>query len=286
MVLSDRTIKEELAKGRIVIDPLGEGCIQPASVDLRLDRELRELLPPEDYSFIDVQDDLSDLTKLEEIPDPSPYILQPGQFILASTLERVEIPDDVVARLEGKSSLGRLGLLIHATAGYVDPGFQGQLTLEISNVAQAKIALYYGMKISQLSFLRLSTSAERPYGSPELGSKYQGQIGPVPTRSFLDYGERGRESRPYAAEPTELKKWLDDSEYTGSVRRLARVLGVDRKTVEDWVYGRSEPRELRKLRLFEVTGLSIYAPEAGATQPRLFRAEGSEAETATLFQEE
>ena len=204
MVLSDRTIREELDSRRIVIDPLGDGCIQPASVDLRLDMDLLEWEP--DYSFIDVRGDLDGLTREAHIPDPAPYILEPGQFILASTMESVELPDDIVARLEGKSSLGRLGLLIHSTAGYVDPGWKGQLTLEISNVANARIALYYGMRISQISFLRLTTPAERPYGSSSLGSKYQGQMGPTASRSHLDFRERPTSGQgPTPMKPTELR---------------------------------------------------------------------------------
>ncbi len=163
MVLSDRSIKEELAKGRIVIDPLGEGCIQPASVDVHLDRKVlafRNSRRP----YIDVREDMADLTEMVEIDDDHPYMLHPGEFALASTLERIELPDDLVARLEGKSSLGRIGLLIHSTAGYVDPGWKGHLTLELSNVANLPITLYYGMKIGQISYTRLSTPAENLYG--------------------------------------------------------------------------------------------------------------------------
>ena len=278
MVLSDRTIKEELAKGRIKIEPLDEDYIQPASVDLRLDRQILDF-HPERYSYLDILEDLSDLTELVEIPDPAPYILKPDQFILASTLEHVELPDDIVARLEGKSSLGRLGLLIHSTAGYIDPGWKGQLTLEISNVAGVDITLYYGMKISQISFLRLSTPADRPYGSQELRSKYQGQIGPTRTRSHMEFvptrgiwrrtGGDGRR-RPYPTEPTELKRWLDTSPYEGSVTRFATVLQLQLKTVEDWVYGRSEPSLANKTKLFDLTRLPRYAPEPTPEQAELF----------------
>jgi dCTP deaminase len=188
MVLSDRTIKEELAKGRIVIDPLDPSDIQPASVDLHLDRKLlvfRNTRQP----YIDVRKDLPDLTEIEEIPDDTPFILHPGEFVLASTLESVTLPDDVVARLEGKSSLGRIGLLIHSTAGYVDPGWSGHLTLELSNVANLPVTLYYRMKIGQISFLRLSTPADNLYGSPVLGSKYQGQVEPTASRFFKDFSK-------------------------------------------------------------------------------------------------
>ena len=184
-VLSDRTIKMMLSEGKIVVEPLGDGCIQPASVDVHLDKHIlvfRNSRRP----FIDVREDLSDLTEMEEISD-QPFMLHPGEFVLGSTLETIEIPDDLVARLEGKSSLGRVGLLIHSTAGYVDPGWKGHLTLELSNVANLPITLYHGMKIGQLSFLQLSTPADNPYGSPELGSKYQGQTVPTASRAYRDF---------------------------------------------------------------------------------------------------
>ena len=188
MVLSDRTIKEEMAKGRIVIEPLGDGCIQPASVDVHLDRQLlvfrNSRLP-----YIDVREEQSNLTEMVEIEEGPPFMLHPGEFVLASTVEHIEVPDDLVARLEGKSSLGRIGLLIHSTAGYVDPGWKGHLTLELSNVANLPVTLYYGMKIGQLSYLRLTTPAEVLYGSEALGSKYQGQTAPTASRMHRDFGE-------------------------------------------------------------------------------------------------
>ena len=190
MVLSDRTIREELAKGRIVIDPFDESCIQPASVDIHMDRKLlvfRNSRRP----YIDIHQDQDGLTELEEIPGDQPFILHPGEFILGSTLEKVTIPDDMVARLEGKSSLGRIGLLIHSTAGYIDPGWDGHLTLELSNVSNLPVTLYYKMKIGQISFLRLTTPAEHLYGSPELGSKYQGQEGPTASRIYRDFRSEG-----------------------------------------------------------------------------------------------
>jgi len=186
MVLSDRTIREELARGRIVIEPLDETSIQPASVDVRMDDKIlvfRNSRRP----YIDIRQQLDDLTEMVPLVPDEPFILHPGEFVLASTLEHIEIPDDLVARLEGKSSLGRMGLLIHSTAGYVDPGWKGHLTLELSNVARLPITLYYGMRIGQISFLRLTTPAERLYGSPSLGSKYQGQTEPTPSRMHRDY---------------------------------------------------------------------------------------------------
>ena len=189
-VLSDRTIKEELAAGRLVIEPLEEANIQPASIDLQLDRVFR-IFRVTRRPFVDVRQPMEDLTELVTIEDKEPFIIQPGTFVLASTLESVTLPDDIVARVDGRSSLGRLGLLVHATAGYVDPGWTGKLTLELSNQSQMPIALYYGMKISQISFLRMSTPVDRPYGSESLASKYQGQTGPTPSRIFQDFREGG-----------------------------------------------------------------------------------------------
>lgn len=180
-VLSDRTIKEEMAAGRLSIQPLDPGAVQPASVDLRLDRQFR-LFRVTSRPFVDVREPVEDLTELVVIGDSEPFIIQPGTFCLGSTVETISLPDDIVARVDGKSSLGRLGLLVHATAGYVDPGWVGKLTLELSNQSQMPIALYPGMRIAQISFLRLSTPVDRPYGSPGLGSKYQGQTGPTPSR--------------------------------------------------------------------------------------------------------
>jgi len=188
-VLSDRTIRAELAAGRILIDPLGPGAVQPASVDLRLGRLFR-VFRNSRIPFIDVKREYPDLTELVEIDEASPFILHPGEFALGVTYERVRLPDDVVGRLEGKSSLGRLGLIIHSTAGYVDPGWDGALTLELSNLANVPITLYEKMKVSQISFLRLSEPAEHPYGSKEAGSKYQGQEGPTPSRYYLNFGPR------------------------------------------------------------------------------------------------
>lgn len=186
MILSDRTIREQIEAGSIVIDPLAVDSIQPSSVDLRLDRWFR-VFRNHTMSHIDVRQDLSELTALIEADEADPFILHPGEFVLGSTLERVAVPTDLVARLEGKSSLGRLGLLIHSTAGFVDAGFDGQLTLELSNVASLPITLYPGMKIGQISFMQMTTEAERPYGSGELRSKYHGQRGPMPSRYWENF---------------------------------------------------------------------------------------------------
>ncbi len=186
MIFSDRTIKEALAEGRIGIDPLEPSYIQPSSVDLRVDRGFR-VFENHRHPAIDPRSPQEDITKLIEVDEDEPFMLHPGEFVLGSTLERVRLGLDVVARLEGKSSLGRLGLLIHSTAGFVDPGFEGSITLELSNVSTLPIAIYPGMKIGQISFYQLTTPADHPYGSPELGSKYQGQTGPTPSRSHRDF---------------------------------------------------------------------------------------------------
>ena len=186
MVLSDRTIREELASGHIVIDPLMDGCIQPASVDLHLGRSFL-VFRNNHVPYIDIRAMNDTLTEQVTVADDDPFMLHPGEFVLGSTLEHVEVPADLVARLEGKSSLGRVGLLIHSTAGYVDPGWKGRLTLELSNVSNLPITLYYRMKIGQISFLRLSTPAEHLYGSAELGSKYQGQQEPTASRIQMDF---------------------------------------------------------------------------------------------------
>ncbi len=193
MVLSDRDIRAEIVAGRIVIDPFTPEAIQPSSIDLHLDRRFR-VFRNSRYPYIDVRADQPELTELVEISGDDPFILHPGEFVLGSTLERVELPNDLVARLEGKSSLGRLGLLIHSTAGYVDPGWEGNLTLELSNVANLPITLYDGMKIGQISFQRLSSPAEVGYGDARIGSKYRGQRDPTASLYHRDF-ERGRIKR-------------------------------------------------------------------------------------------
>jgi dCTP deaminase len=186
VVLSDRTIERLLDEGRIEIDPYDPALLQPSSVDVRVDRFFR-VFHNARYPYIDVKEPQEDLTELVEIEDERPFILHPGEFVLGSTLERIRLPDDLVARLEGKSSLGRLGLLIHSTAGFIDPGWDGHVTLELSNVANLPITIYYGMKIGQLSFVQLTEPAQTPYGSGELGSKYQGQQGPTPSRYWQNF---------------------------------------------------------------------------------------------------
>ena len=190
MVLSDRDIRAEIDAGRIVIDPYVPEAVQPSSIDLHLDRRFR-VFKNSRYPYIDVREEQPELTELVEIGGDEPFILHPGEFVLGSTLERVALPNDVVARLDGKSSLGRLGLLIHSTAGFVDPGWDGNLTLELSNVANLPITLYDGMKIGQISFQRMSSPVEMAYGDSRLGSRYRGQRDPTASLYHRDF-ERGR----------------------------------------------------------------------------------------------
>jgi len=188
VILSDRTLREQLDAGRIIIDPLGPNSLQPSSIDLRLDRFFR-VFKNHAMGHIDVKQNLEELTELVEVPGSGeePFILHPGEFVLGSTLERVGVPDDLVGRVEGKSSLGRLGLLIHSTAGFIDAGFDGHITLELANVASLPITLYPGMKIGQVSFMQMTTPAANPYGKGARGSKYQGQRGPTPSRYFENF---------------------------------------------------------------------------------------------------
>ncbi len=189
VILSDQSIRAALDSGRILIDPLGDAAVQPSSVDLHVDCFFR-VFRNDTTPFIDPKEAQEDLTELVEVADGRSFILHPGEFVLGSTLERVALPDDIVARLEGKSSLGRLGLLIHSTAGFVDAGWDGHLTLELSNVANLPIAIYPRMKIGQISFLQMTTPADHPYGSTSTGSKYQGQRGPTPSRYYLNFRDQ------------------------------------------------------------------------------------------------
>lgn len=186
MLLSDRDILAEIEAGRVGLDPYESSMIQPSSIDVRLDKFFR-VFDNHKYPHIDPAEDQSDLTRPIEVFGEDAFILHPGEFVLGSTYEYVSLPDDVAARLEGKSSLGRLGLMTHSTAGFIDPGFQGHITLELANVATLPIKLYPGMKIGQLCFFRLSSAAENPYGSAKYGSRYQGQRGPTASRSHTNF---------------------------------------------------------------------------------------------------
>lgn len=190
VLLSDRDIRAEIDAGRVGIDPFEPGMVQPSSVDVRLDRFFR-VFENHRYPHIDPAVEQPDLTRLVEPDGDEPFILHPGEFVLASTYEVIRLPDNVASRLEGKSSLGRLGLLTHSTAGFIDPGFSGHVTLELSNVATLPIKLWPGMKIGQLCLFRLSSPAEFPYGSSVYGSRYQGQRGPTASRSFQNFHRTG-----------------------------------------------------------------------------------------------
>jgi dCTP deaminase len=187
VILSDRSLRQQLRDGRLVLDPLDEACIQPSSIDVKLDRFFR-IFRNHSAAVIDLKHDMRFLTEEVEVDHDGVFLLHPGEFVLGATLERVTVPDDLVGRIEGKSSLGRLGLLIHSTAGFIDPGFDGHITLELANVANLPITLYPGMKVGQISFLQMTTAADRPYGTGANGSKYQGQRGPTPSRYHENFG--------------------------------------------------------------------------------------------------
>ena len=186
MLLSDRDIKAEIDAGRVKVEPFDGAMIQPSSVDVRLDRFFR-VFENHKYSVIDPSIEQSDLTREVAVEANEEFILHPGEFVLASTYEVITLPDDIAGRLEGKSSLGRLGLLTHSTAGFIDPGFSGHITLELSNVANLPVKLFPGMKIGQLCLIKLSSPAENPYGSALYGSRYQGQRGPTASKSWLNF---------------------------------------------------------------------------------------------------
>lgn len=185
-MLSDGDLRKELESGRLGLDPFDDVMIQPSSVDVRLDRFFR-VFNNTKYTHIDPRQQQDELTTMVETEDDEPFVLHPGEFVLGSTFEAVRLPDDLAGRLEGKSSLGRLGLLTHSTAGFIDPGFNGHITLELSNVANLPITLWPGMKIGQLCLFRLTSAAEHPYGSQKAGSRYQGQRGPTPSRAYLNF---------------------------------------------------------------------------------------------------
>jgi dCTP deaminase len=186
MLLSDRDIRAEITAGRVAVEPFAESMVQPSSVDVRLDRFFR-VFENHKYSVIDPSIEQSELTREVVVEPNEHFILHPGEFVLASTYEIITLPDDIAGRLEGKSSLGRLGLLTHSTAGFIDPGFSGHITLELSNVANLPVKLFPGMKIGQLCLIKLSSPAEHPYGSAVYSSRYQGQRGPTASRSWINF---------------------------------------------------------------------------------------------------
>ena len=186
MILSDRTLREQIEAGRIVIEPFDPLCVQPSSIDVKIGNLFR-VFRNHTSAVIDVKQNQEDLTELITIPDDGVFMLHPGEFVLGSTVERIAVPDDMVSRIDGKSSLGRLGLIIHSTAGFIDPGFDGHVTLELTNIATLPITLYPGMKIGQVSFMQMTTVADHPYGKGATGSKYQGQRGPTPSRYWENF---------------------------------------------------------------------------------------------------
>jgi len=186
VILSDRDLLAEINKGSIIIDPFDPACVQPSSIDVKVSNLFR-VFRNHSAAVLDVKKDLTDLTELVEVADGEAFMLHPGEFVLGSTLERVAVPSHLVARVEGKSSLGRLGLVIHSTAGFIDAGFDGHVTLELANLANLPITLYPGMKIGQISFITMTSPADKPYGSGAHGSKYQGQRGPTPSRYFENF---------------------------------------------------------------------------------------------------
>ena len=260
MVLSDRDIRKAIQDGRIYIDPYEDALVQPASIDLRLGPKFL-IFKRTQQPFIDVRQSVDHFTEKIEIDPAIPFMLHPGEFALGVTLEEIHLPNDIVGRLDGKSSLGRLGLVVHSTAGFVDPGWKGRLTLELSNLANLPISLYLGMKVSQLSFMELTSPAENPYGSKPLGSKYQGQDGPMVSQFYRNYGNYSATSaspRKRSIDASALRDWLQTSQYKGSVTLFAEALGVTLKTVEDWVYGRSRPSLKHWSQLYATTGLPEY----------------------------
>jgi dCTP deaminase len=186
VLLSDNDLRKELESGRLGVDPFDPQMLQPSSIDVRLDRFFR-VFDNSRYTHIDPMRQQDELTTLVEPVGEEPFVLHPGEFVLGSTFEAVTLPDYLAGRLEGKSSLGRLGLLTHSTAGFIDPGFSGHITLELSNVANLPITLWPGMKIGQLCLFQLTSPAEHPYGSTQAGSRYQGQRGPTPSRAYLNF---------------------------------------------------------------------------------------------------
>ena len=272
MVLSDRCIRNEVKQGRIIVEPFDDSCVQPASLDIHLARSFQVFEYWKYPHYIDLRQPLDTLSREVEIDDTDYFSLQPSQFVLGSTMEHITIPNDIMGRLEGKSSLGRVGLLIHATAGYIDPGWRGTLTLELYNVSPMPIHLYPGMKISQISFHRLTTPAELPYGSHELGSKYLEQVGPTPTRYYQERGQPqlmslsdiklSSSKEAHQTKGNELRQWLLGSEFQGNIKKLAEALEAPTTTVANWIHTGAKPSLKYRARIFSLTKLSSYASDS------------------------
>ena len=262
MILSDGDIKKALKSGRLVIRDVQQDAIQPVSVDLMLGDKLR-IFKKTHIPIIDVKQELPGLTEVFSMDQGEAFYLHPGDFVLGITREWIGLPADLMGRLDGKSSLGRLGLLVHSTAGFIDPGFQGRIVLEFTNVSPMPISLYPGMPIAQVSFYEMTHPAQRPYGHGSRDSKYQDQNEPTPSRYYLNFRRRSRaghraRGQRYRTEPTPIKLWLDESRFRGNVQKFADALDIPVKTVEDWVYGRGEPSTKHASKVFEVTGLPQY----------------------------
>lgn len=262
MILSDRDIKKALRSGRLEIRDVQQDAIQPVSVDLMLGDKFR-VFKKTYIPIIDVKQPLPDLTEVVGVEEGQPFYLHPGDFVLGITREWIGLPDDLMGRLDGKSSLGRLGLLVHSTAGFIDPGFRGRIVLEFTNVSPMPITLYPGMPIAQVSFYELTRPALRPYGHDLRNSKYQDQDEPTPSRYYLNFIDNSKAKRSprrqrYRTDPTPIKLWLDESRFRGNVQKFADAMGIPVKTVEDWVYGRGKPSTKHASKVFEVTGLPQY----------------------------
>ena len=185
MILSDIDIKKEIKSGRLRITPFDKNSIQPASLDVKMGSEFR-IFKNTQKAFLDVKEPADDYMEFIKIPNGKPLIVHPGEFLLGTTIEKIKLPNDLVGQLNGRSSLGRIGIIVHATAGFIDPGFEGYITLEMTNLANIPIMLYPGMRIGQIAFTRMSSAAEKPYG-PSRGSKYSGQVGPTISRIWKDF---------------------------------------------------------------------------------------------------
>ncbi len=265
MILSDRDIKKALRSGRLEMRDVRQDAIQPVSVDLMLGDKFR-IFKRTSTPHIDLKQDLQGLTDEVCVKEGAAFYLHPRDFVLGITREWLRLPADLMGRLDGKSSLGRLGLLVHSTAGFIDPGFQGRIVLEFTNVSPMPITLYPGMPIAQVSFYELTSPAQRPYGHRSRNSKYQDQDEPTPSRYHRNFTEpskpqRSGRKRPHRTGPTPIKLWLDESPFRGSVRQFAEALEIPVKTVEDWVYGQSEPGPKNAAKVFKVTGLPQYHSE-------------------------
>ncbi len=255
MILSDQDIMKSIESGRLVISPLSDDAIQPVSVDLTLGNKLR-VYRGEKAWLIDIKHDAEQYTEIVAIDELVPFILHPGAFALGITAERVELPADLMGRLDGKSSLGRLGLLVHSTAGFIDPGFKGRIVLEFSNIAPLPITLYAGMKIAQISFEELSSPSRRPYGHKSLASKYQDQNAPVASKYHLNFSNEN--VRRPSIRPMTLKEWIQESRFNGNLEEFSVALGVPSKTVQNWISNRYEPNPANRAKIYTLTRLPQY----------------------------